>query len=165
MRWLTASGALVALVALIVGVPVGLITHVGKPWPAEGVVLNAPLSDNAIIGLLAGLVWILWAQLLACIAVETISVLRHRHADIALPGVFGIQRHLARTLVTSIVVALVAAPVTTTTTATATPTAPATATTDGRASDPATSPLPGSDPSASALTDTGSPGADSRQVT
>ena len=64
MRALQSVGAFLGLVILVVGPPVALVRSVGNPWPAEGITLDAPLTDGAIIGVLAVLVWVLWAQLL-----------------------------------------------------------------------------------------------------
>lgn len=112
--WTKAVGAVVALAALLIGVPVLLIATVGNPWPPEGLVLTAPLTDNAIIGMLATATWVMWAQLVVCVIGETIEATRERHQDISLPGVLGLQRQLARALVGAIIVAVVSAPTSTT---------------------------------------------------
>lgn len=107
MRWLKALGALTTLLALLGGVPAVLIAGVGNPWPPEGVSLMAPLTDNAIIGLLAVVAWVLWAQLVVCVLAEAVAAVRDRQSsDITIPGVLGIQQQLARVLVTSIVIAV-----------------------------------------------------------
>lgn len=109
MRFVRAAAALTALIALLGGVPWLLITTVGNPWPAEGVNLMAQLSDSAIVGLLAVLVWLLWAQFVVCVGVETVAVLRERHTDIKVPASFGLQS-LARTLVSAIAIAVITVP-------------------------------------------------------
>lgn len=106
MRWIKALGALTALALLVVGVPLGLIAFVGNPWPAGGVDLQQELSDEAIIGALTAVAWLLWAQLLGCIVVETVAALRNGAVDARVPGAFGIQQQLARVLITSVVLAI-----------------------------------------------------------
>lgn len=105
MRWIRAFGAGAALLAMIVGVPVLLVQAVGNPWPAEGIDLMAPLTDNAIIGVIAALTWFFWAQVMVCIVAEVISVVRD--VDIEVQGSFNIQRQMARSLVGAVVVAVV----------------------------------------------------------
>lgn len=109
MRFIRATAALVVLLGLIGGVPWLLITWVGNPWPAEGVSLMSPLTDGAILGLLAVLVWLLWAQFMVCVAVESVAVIRDRHTDVHVPASFGLQG-IARALVSTIALAVIALP-------------------------------------------------------
>lgn len=109
MRILKALGAVGALAAVLVVPPWALITFIGNPWPAEGVSLSAPLTDGAIIGLLAVVVWVLWLQLLACIAVEAIAAVTDDRIQLHVPFTLGVQQQLARRLVTAVVVAAVPA--------------------------------------------------------
>ena len=111
MRFIKALGALIFLGALVVGPPWGLIHFFGNPWPDEGVSLSAPLTDGAIIGLLVVIVWILWAQLMVCIATEAVAALTADRIRIRAPFTFGLQQQMARRLVTAIVVATVSTPV------------------------------------------------------
>ena len=53
MRLLKAAAAAILLVALVVLPPWALTRFIGNPWPPEGVSLSAPLTDGAMIGLLA----------------------------------------------------------------------------------------------------------------
>lgn len=106
MRWIKALGALAALALLVVGLPLGLITFVGNPWPAGGVDLQQELTDEAIIGALAAAIWVLWAQLLVCIVVEVVAAVRNGAVDSRVPGAFGFQQQLARVLITSVVLAI-----------------------------------------------------------
>lgn len=106
MRWIKALGALAVLALLVVGVPLGLIAFVGNPWPDGGVDLQQELSDEAIIGALAAVAWLLWAQLLVCIVVETVAAVRNGVVDARVPGAFGFQQQLARVLITSVVLAI-----------------------------------------------------------
>ena len=58
MRHIKALLAGGVLAALVVGPPWALLRYIGNPWPAEGVSLSAALTDGAIVGLLAVVVWI-----------------------------------------------------------------------------------------------------------
>ena len=89
--------ALVALVAITVGPPVALVLAVGNPVP-EQLTIAGSLSDDAIIGLLAGVVWAAWIQLVLVIALEAIAAVRGGALPRLLPGC-GFQQHLARRLV------------------------------------------------------------------
>ncbi|EON25023.1 peptidoglycan-binding LysM [Nocardioides sp. CF8] len=111
MRLIKALLAGVVLAAIVVGPPWALLRYIGNPWPAEGVSLSAPLTDGAIIGLLAVIVWILWAQLMACILVEATAALTDDRIQLRAPFTLGVQQHLARRLITAVVVATVATPV------------------------------------------------------
>lgn len=110
MRLIKALLAGTMLAAIVVGPPWALLRYLGNPWPAEGVSLSAPLTDGAIIGLLAAIVWVLWAQLVACILVEAAAALTDDRIQVSVPFALGIQQHLARRLVTAVVVATVATP-------------------------------------------------------
>jgi nucleoid-associated protein YgaU len=111
MRLLRALLAAGALTGIVVGPPWALIRYLGNPWPAEGVSLSAPLTDGAIIGLLALVVWVLWIQLVVCIVAETVAALTDDRIRFTVPFALGIQQHLARRLVTTVVVATVATPI------------------------------------------------------
>ena len=99
--------AAVVLIAVVVGVPAALLATVGNPVP-EGWTWGAPLTDTALLGILACVAWVLWAQLLVCVIVETVAEIRlaagHSAAWLArVPGTFGVQQSLARTLVQAVV--------------------------------------------------------------
>lgn len=111
MRLLRALLAAGALTGIVVGPPWALTRYLDNPWPAEGVSLAAPLTDGAIIGLLALVVWVLWIQLVVCIVAETLAALTDDRISFTVPFALGIQQHLARRLVTAVVVATVATPV------------------------------------------------------
>lgn len=106
MRWIKALGALGVLALLVGGPPVMLVAFVGNPWPPGGVSMDQPLTDEAIIGVLAVLAWFLWGQLLVCIVVETAAAIGNRGIDVRVPGAFGFQQDLARVLVTAVVLAI-----------------------------------------------------------
>jgi nucleoid-associated protein YgaU len=112
-RWIRAAVAALLGVGVLLGPPVLLVRFVGNPWPADGLTWGGTLSDDAIRGLLAVVVWLLWAQLLACVVLETAAALSHRPPRMRVPA-FGWQRDLARRLVTSLLIATAAAPVLTT---------------------------------------------------
>ena len=137
MRWLKGFSALVAVVLITIAPPLLLARYVGNPWPAEGLSLTAPIADGLIIGFLACVVWILWAQLVICVVVEAVAAVRSGAVDVPVPGVFGFQQHLARTLITAIAIALVAVPATGFRPATATITTPAPTPTAALAATPA----------------------------
>lgn len=110
MRWMKALAAFVALLALVVGVPTFLVAFIGNPWPPEGLDLMAPLTDNAVIGILAAAAWLLWAQLIVCIVIEVVNATSRQHNYMQAAGVFGFQQVLARALVTSIAFAIISVP-------------------------------------------------------
>ncbi len=110
MRYLKATSALVALLVVVAAPPLLLVRFIGNPWPAGGIDLGAPLSDDAINGLLAVVAWVLWVQVLVCVVVETVATVRASSVDVRIPGVLGVQQHLARTLITAIAITLVSVP-------------------------------------------------------
>lgn len=124
MGWIVRFGravaALAALAVLVVAPPLLLMSFVGNPWPQGGVDLGAPLTDAAIIGLLAAICWVLWAQLAVCVLAEVTSQLRSRVTPgrrgvvvpVRVPATFGMQQRLARILVTSVIGVSIAAPLT-----------------------------------------------------
>ena len=128
----------VILVVLAVGVPAMLLGTVGNPLPDEWT-WTSPLTTGALLGLLACVAWVFWVQLVICVVVELIAEVRlvtGRSADwlARVPGTFGGQQALARSLVQ----AVVAIGLTTTATGTTTPwIGPADAATPAPAATPA----------------------------
>jgi LysM repeat protein len=115
---LRAISAALVLVALVVGVPFLLVATVGNPIP-DYWRWNRPLTTDAILGVLAGVAWLFWVQVSVCVLVELVAEIRiatGRSADWLnrIPGTFGGQQAVARTLIQ----AVVAVGLTTTTTAT-----------------------------------------------
>ena len=111
----------VILVALVVGVPALLLGTVGNPIPDQWT-WTSPLTTEALLGLLACVAWVFWVQLVICVVVELIAEVRlatGRSADwlARVPGTFGGQQALARSLVQ----AVIAIGLTTTATGTTTP--------------------------------------------
>jgi hypothetical protein len=77
--------AVLALVALTVGVPVGLISVFGVPLPhslPSASLLTHQLDAMAIMRVLAVVVWILWIQLVWCVIVEIKAAVR----NVGVPG-------------------------------------------------------------------------------
>jgi nucleoid-associated protein YgaU len=134
MRLIKGLGAAIVLAAALVGPPWALVDFIGNPWPAGGVDLSAPLTDNAIIGLLAAIVWVLWLQLVACISAEAVAALSDDRITVRVPLTLPVQQHYARRLVTALLLVAVATPAApntaraTTTPSTSQPTAPIPAT-------------------------------------
>lgn len=112
MRTLRAVTALAALIVLTIGWPWALVRLFGNPWPAEGVSLTRPLSDAGLIGLIAAVLWLLWAIQIACVVLEArdaISEIRGVRSANRFHG-FGPQRQLARVLVWSVAALVVTTP-------------------------------------------------------
>ncbi len=68
-RAVTAAGAVLVLLALVVGVPVLLVRFVGNPWPGR---TRLELGDDVavVIGVLAVLAWLIWARFVLAVAGE-----------------------------------------------------------------------------------------------
>lgn len=99
--------ATVVLIVLTAGVPAILVRTVGNPMPDHWS-WSEPLSNSTVLGLLACVAWIFWAQLVLCVIVEVLAEVRlatGRSADwlARVPGTFGGQQALARTLVQAVV--------------------------------------------------------------
>jgi nucleoid-associated protein YgaU len=106
--WVRALVAVVTIAVLAAGVPWLLMVTVGNPIPTDGWTWTQPLTDQALLGFVAGLAWLFWAQFIACVLVEAIATLRIASGRSAqwmtrLPGTFTGQQHLARVLVEAVV--------------------------------------------------------------
>jgi hypothetical protein len=71
------------LVAILAGVPYGLLTQLGSPLPRTvpsiETVLHAlaePVPDALVLDVLAGAAWILWAAFILSVAVEVAAAVR-----------------------------------------------------------------------------------------
>ncbi|ACU77033.1 hypothetical protein Caci_8210 [Catenulispora acidiphila DSM 44928] len=101
---LTGLGALLALLALVIGVPLALAYFVGWPLPhhmPSGGVLNSKIDTKTFTNVLAILVWLAWAQFSACVLVEALAAAR----GIGMPGhvpLSGGSQVLARQLVAAV---------------------------------------------------------------
>ncbi|GLZ03967.1 hypothetical protein Acsp03_14330 [Actinomadura sp. NBRC 104412] len=76
---LAGLGALLALVALLVGVPFALLTLFEPPIPdtMPGLSdLTRPIGDGSLIPILVALVWLAWLQLALCVIVEVYAGIR-----------------------------------------------------------------------------------------
>jgi len=110
MRLIKAILAAAALVVLMAAPPWALVVYIGNPWPVEGVSFSAPMTDDTIIGLLALVVWVLWAQMTLCIVAEATAVLTEDRIRVRAPFTLGVQQHLARRLITAVAIATIATP-------------------------------------------------------
>jgi len=104
-----AAAAVAFVLVLVAGVPILLVAMIGNPVP-EGWALNSPLTDHSVLGVVACLAWIFWAQMTLCLVVEVIAEVRiaaGRPADwlSRVPGTTGGQQALARALVQAVVAA------------------------------------------------------------
>jgi len=102
VRFIRAIAALGVLLALVAGVPVLLIGLVGNPYPGGGLAELGMLSDAAVLGLLAVIGWLFWAQVTACVLWELPAAVRGAAAP-RLPIALGGQQRLVRLLVHSVV--------------------------------------------------------------
>ena len=79
-------GALVCLVALVIGVPVGLVLLVGWPLPtglpsSEAIadaLARTGVSDRTVVKIVACVLWVAWVQLAAGVVAELFGLLRRR---------------------------------------------------------------------------------------
>ncbi|WP_194912011.1 BTAD domain-containing putative transcriptional regulator [Catenulispora rubra] len=100
----TGLAALLALLALVIGVPLALAYFVGWPLPHKmpsGGLLNATIDTKTFTNVLAILVWLAWAQFSACVLVEALAAAR----GIGMPGhvpLSGGSQILARQLVAAV---------------------------------------------------------------
>lgn len=94
------AGALVLLLAILVGFPALLVATIGNPWPPGGLDQVAMMDSTTILGLVAVLGWFVWAQLVACTLWEIPPALRRESAGATrLPIAAGSQQRLIRVLV------------------------------------------------------------------
>ncbi|MDT9594887.1 LysM peptidoglycan-binding domain-containing protein [Nocardioides zeae] len=110
--------AALAIIAIAVLPPWLLIAGIGNPWPDSGISLDRPLGTDAILGLLAVVVWIGWIQFVVCTLVEVVATVGSRQAR-RVPIAFGVQQDLARKLVVAVLAMLVTTSVVSTATAAA----------------------------------------------
>ncbi len=116
---LRALAALMAMFGLTFGVPVLLVALIGNPVPINWT-WNQPLTNDAILGVVACVAWIFWAQMIVCLIIETVVEVRIATGRSGewlsrVPGTFGGQQALARTLVQAVLaVGLTSTAVTTT---------------------------------------------------
>ena len=98
IRFAASLLAILALVAVVVGIPVALVLFVGSPLPdpvpgleelGDMVVGRTPVPADLVIGVLAGVMWLLWLQVAWAALVELSAAFRGRLAGRApiMPGV------------------------------------------------------------------------------
>ncbi|WP_310961351.1 LysM peptidoglycan-binding domain-containing protein [Nocardioides terrisoli] len=118
--WLKAVVALVIIVAIGLGVPALLIETIGNPLPGTDWSWSDPVTNDALLGLLAVVVWLFWAQTMLCLCVEALAEVRIAAGRSAqwmatVPGTFASQQSLARLLIQAVVAVGVTATVASTT--------------------------------------------------
>ena len=95
--------ALVGVIALVVGVPMALMTWVGSPLPADvpsvseitTALRDTYIPDEFLVKALALVCWLVWIELAASLLVEAVAYARGRKAG-AVPLAGGLQRGAAR---------------------------------------------------------------------
>jgi hypothetical protein len=95
--------AIIALAALLGGVPYALATFIGWPLPRQMPsvsvqTLRAPVDANTLVNLLALVVWLAWAQFTACVIIEIKAAASGRGMPAKMP-LAGFNQLLARQLV------------------------------------------------------------------
>jgi DNA-binding SARP family transcriptional activator/LysM repeat protein len=95
--WLSGTGALLALVILIVGVPLGLVVAVGWPLPHQvpsldglrSALTSRGIPDRVFLDILACVAWLAWASAVVSIIEETVAAVRGRSSKrIPVAGAF-----------------------------------------------------------------------------
>jgi hypothetical protein len=100
---LSALAALCGLVVLGAGVPLALVRFVGNPLPTTAPSrdwLDAQLSPQAVLSVLAVVVWLAWAHFMVCVLVEFAAARRGRIPRGVVAG--GGSQLLARRLVATL---------------------------------------------------------------
>lgn len=105
---LKAIGALLALVAIVVGTPIALAIAVG--WPLPTTIPTAAsirealgaggIDSTVIVKLVALVIWLAWLHVLAAFALEVVSIARRR-PTVSLPGMASVQITVARLMATA----------------------------------------------------------------
>ena len=95
-------GALIIVIAFVVGVPTALVAYVGWPLPTSLPTLDqiqlafrSGIDPQLLINTLAVVVWIVWAQLVTALTAESIAAVRGRTAR-HLPVLPGLQPAVAQ---------------------------------------------------------------------
>ncbi|OLT30525.1 hypothetical protein BJF79_38845 [Actinomadura sp. CNU-125] len=102
---LAGIGALIALAALLAGVPFALLTLFGSPVPAEAPTLDdltARVGPGSLITILVALVWLAWLQLAVCVIVEVYAGIRGVGVPARVPLAGGTQSLVHRLVVTAL---------------------------------------------------------------
>ena len=99
MRHLKALGALLVLLVLVAGIPLGMAATIGNPLDGSADLKVGDLTDAVVIDLLAVIVWLAWAQFALSVLIELDAAVRHVQMPTRIPLVPGASQHLAHTLV------------------------------------------------------------------
>ena len=102
---LAGIGAVLALTALMVGVPVALLALFGSPLPDEMPSpsdLTQRIGPDSLIGILVALVWLAWIQLAVCVAVELYAGIRGVGVPARVPLAGGTQSLVHRLVVAAL---------------------------------------------------------------
>ncbi|MEV6414898.1 hypothetical protein [Kribbella sp. NPDC051718] len=106
--------SLLAIVAIVGGVPYVLLTFFGKPWPSRMPsrdLLFDELSAKTIIGIIAFFIWVAWLHFVICLIAEAVAEVRGHGLSPRIPLGGGSQT-LARRLISGVVLIAGAASVT-----------------------------------------------------
>ncbi|GAA1672589.1 BTAD domain-containing putative transcriptional regulator [Kribbella yunnanensis] len=97
--------ALLAIVAIVGGVPYVLLRFFGTPWPDQMPkwnVLFDELDIRAVLGIFAFIIWVAWLHFVVCLLVEAVSEIRGHGLSPRIPLGGGSQT-LARRLISTVV--------------------------------------------------------------
>ena len=97
--------AIVALLALVVGVPLALVTAIGVPWPQTMPTvstLQQPIDSGTLLGILGFFVWLAWLQFAFCVLVEVQAEVRGIGLPTRVPLAGGSQALAHRLVATAV---------------------------------------------------------------
>src|SRR5579883_2272658 len=97
-------GALLALIVLIGVIPFALVTFIGWPLPhhlPSADFFKQAITPDVLLKALAVIVWVAWAQFVACVVVEMAAARRGVGMPARVPGA-GPSQFLARQLVAAL---------------------------------------------------------------
>ncbi|HET6740508.1 MAG TPA: hypothetical protein VFH76_16290, partial [Kribbella sp.] len=97
--------ALLAILAIVVGVPYVLLRFFGTPWPDEmptKSMLLSELSIRTVLGIIAFFIWVAWLHFVVCLIAEAVSEIRGHGLSPRVPLGGGSQA-LARRLIGAVV--------------------------------------------------------------
>ncbi len=100
-RLVRGIGAVLVVLALVVGAPLALVVWMGNPWPPGGWAEAQLVTNRTLYGAIAVVGWLAWAQMTACILLEAVAAIRGtavRTLRFATDG----QKGFARALINSI---------------------------------------------------------------
>lgn len=100
------AAALIGTIAIVVGVPIGLLSAFGAPWPSEAPSvewLSTPTTGETVLAVLAVVVWLAWAHFVVCLLVEAVAERRKSGLAPHIPGGGIGTQGLARRLIGTIV--------------------------------------------------------------